>query len=59
MTILWIIRSLQGMLDKDDHSFWRDDWFLSALVTTLMVLLDIIFVALGFVIRAKVCHVLP
>jgi len=51
ITILWLIRSSQGMIRKDDVTPWQDDWFLTVMLAFLCFLLDATILAfvIGFI----------
>ena len=40
-TILWLIRSNQGVLDKDGETMWQFDWFIATLLTVLITSTDV------------------
>lgn len=44
ITLLWLIRSTQGILHKHDSTIWDDDWFLGIIFTILCVLFDLALV---------------
>ena len=46
ITILWLIRSNQGVLEKGGETFWQDDWFLALLVTFLSLVGDFLFLCI-------------
>lgn len=43
-TILFLIRSFQGVADGSDINLWQDDWFLSTIITILMVVVDLFII---------------
>lgn len=45
ITILWLIRSNQGISRKGGVTFWQDNWFLAATMTFGFLFVD--FVAIG------------
>ena len=43
-TILWLVRSFQGITKKGDENCWENDWFLASLVTFMVVSLDMFMI---------------
>lgn len=48
ITILWLIRSNQGITEKGGVTAWQEDWFLSSLFTLVIILADIMLI--GFIL---------
>ena len=44
LTIAWLIRSNQGIMNKGDITPWQDDWFVAFLVTVVTFMIDGIIV---------------
>ena len=57
ITLIWLIRSVQGTLDKEDQNVWQQDWFIGFLVTILCFMLDYILVTFGVLLRVISTHV--
>lgn len=43
-TIIWLVRSFQGITKNGDENCWEDNWFLASLVTFMVVSLDIFMI---------------
>jgi len=43
ITILWLIRSNVGISEQGDETFWQYDWFISFLITIMIIMLDFMF----------------
>jgi hypothetical protein len=43
-TILWLIRSFQGVDGKGGENFWQFEWFLASIVTVMVIMLDFMLI---------------
>jgi hypothetical protein len=49
-TILWLIRSRQGMLSRNDETYWQNDWWLATMITMMFIGIDLILIIASIIL---------